>query len=66
MPAIRELLDLQGRVRVDVIFLSKSHLKEGKVVELMISLGLIPFMLLKAVAALVALFCFIIMRRKWF
>ena len=31
---IRELLDLQGRVKADVIFLSESHLNTAKATEL--------------------------------
>ena len=37
--AIRELLDLQGRVKADVIFLSEFHLNTAKATELRVKLG---------------------------
>ena len=37
--AIRELLDFQGRVKADVIFLSESHLNTTKATELRVKLG---------------------------
>ena len=37
--AVRELLDLQGRLRADVVFLSESHLNKAKVIELKSKLG---------------------------
>lgn len=35
----RELLDLQGRVRADVVFLSESHLNKAKAEDLKVKLG---------------------------
>ena len=37
--AVRELLQLQGRVRVELIFLSESHLNKIKADELCCKLG---------------------------